>query len=537
MDKKELSKKWLLSYTEPSLFWIPWKKSDKPYGEYVTVTIDVPIYTGEDWQRDPVFAVYYADDANYKNPIYCTALYDKDCNIIRNGIISQSHFNICEEHGSANNPVILPSGRYKIKMLCSGGGAVINDIDVWEFSINRNTAQGKIYSGGLYDYSYRTITINPFKGFKYIQIDCETELVKTCKPSDTIEDAVIQTFDLSGESIARCDEYGYGGYGGNYFPITVKNYDEFITNASVKFYLLKAVFNEKLSDGSFLSKRGEKKIIEDTNYYKKFPNEIQLQFTDYHTVSVIKRNRYAFGNDEYSFYIGSASPSLHYQDGAAYYYTFYANCYPYDNLRFGYNDFSLSKGTTIDIPELVDTKVIFQKNNIHFDYTYFGKILTKKYQSKKIYPIDEIPNIYPNKFTQERYDVYKNAELVWREIEKAEITEFCSNETNYQTKNTNSHFGIGLQNLILDEPIPTEEVEIFDMYVEKDIYNKFTLKSESAGIIEVPKNPHKVINTGLNWEGYEYYQNLNKWSGTILYNDEVSLYKPELIPKKEEGET
>ena len=42
---------------------------------------------------------------------------------------------------------------------------------------------------------------------------------------------------------------------------------------------------------------------------------------------------------------------------------------------------------------------------------------------------------------------------------------------------------------------------------------------------------------GLNWEGYEYYQDLNKWSGTILYNSELDVYHPELIPKEKAGET
>ena len=83
MDKKELLKRWALAYTEPSLFYVPWKRHKSNYYEYITVQFETHEHTIENWQRDPVFAIYRADDTKYEHPIYCTALYDKDNNLIQ----------------------------------------------------------------------------------------------------------------------------------------------------------------------------------------------------------------------------------------------------------------------------------------------------------------------------------------------------------------------------------------------------------------------------------------------------------------------
>ena len=54
--------------------------------------------------------------------------------------------------------------------------------------------------------------------------------------------------------------------------------------------------------------------------------------------------------------------------------------------------------------------------------------------------------------------------------------------------------------------------------------------------IQYPSTP-TIIDLGVDWKGYDNYEDTTKWAGTILYNSELEVYHPELIPKEKAGET
>ena len=90
MDKKELLKRWALAYTEPSLFYIPWRKR-KSYIKY-RVKIYFKIKTGVDSEGNPIYS-NLSNTQKYKtimgvfdpdgNLIYCSA-YRRNGNVINN---------------------------------------------------------------------------------------------------------------------------------------------------------------------------------------------------------------------------------------------------------------------------------------------------------------------------------------------------------------------------------------------------------------------------------------------------------------------
>lgn len=56
MDKKELLKRWVLAYTEPSLFYIPWKKLKETY------TVEFKRYANVQVKYSSSLANYYMID-------------------------------------------------------------------------------------------------------------------------------------------------------------------------------------------------------------------------------------------------------------------------------------------------------------------------------------------------------------------------------------------------------------------------------------------------------------------------------------------
>lgn len=531
MDKKELLKRWALAYTEPSLFYVPCKKRQTPYGEYVTVQFETVECTFEDWQRDPVFAVYKADDIEYKHPIYCTALYDNDNNIIRNGIIQRRYFYVCAEYGSASTRVILPSGKYKIKMLCSGGGMITNGIDEWEFTVERGTSGNTIYSNYGIDYSYRDVIINPFQGYKYLQIDCEAELVKTCKPSELVTRNVLQSFDVSEYGTVRY--YSNSQYT-NYFLMGTETIDEFIEECEMKFYLMNAVINEKIVDlrqniTNVSTQRGKKKIVRNKgydDYYNKLQNR-DLQFVNYNKVDFIQ---YDF-NDydiECSFWLGDY--------GDVYNYYFYADCSPYDYLRTS-AEFKISNNTEIGSPEIMSVSTTSQsvgKNRvIKFNYNWKNKVSVGIYRGES--NPEEMVNNYDTKFSLERYLAYVSNELQLRNDIKNNCAVHYKNENNYIMDNKSSWCSVLFSSLLTNEMPVGQTVDLVKHTVELN-NGTFLFKNEVIGTQVVPPT-FKVIDLGVDWNGYDNYKDENKWSGTILYNSELEVYHPELIPKEKAGET
>ena len=531
MDKKELLKRWALAYTEPSLFYVPWGKHQKPYGEYITVQFETVECTFEDWQRDPVFAVYKADDIEYNHPIYCTALYDNDNNIIRNGIIQRRFFYVCAEYGSASTRVILPSGKYKIKMLCSGGGMITNGIDEWEFTVERGTSGNTIYSNNAIDYSYRDVIINPFKGYKYLQIDCETELVKTCKPSELVTKNVLQSFDVSGYSSVS---QKYSSNSTNYFLMETKTIDEFIEECKMKFYLMNAVINEKIvnlcqNTTSISSQRGKKKIVRNKgydDYYNKITHRY-LQFVDYNKVDYIQYNFNDY-DIECSFWLGDYDK--------VYDYYFYADCYPYEYLR-RYAEFKISNNVGIGSPEIMSVSTMSEnvgKNRlITFNYNWKNKLSVGIYHGES--SPEEMVNNYNTTFSPERYLAYVSNELQSRNDIKNNCTDHYKNEENYIMGNKSSWVSVLLSSLLTNETSVGKTVDLVKHTVELN-NSTFFFKNEVIGTQVVPP-PFKVIDLGVDWNGYDNYKDENKWSGTILYNSELEVYHPELIPKEKAGET
>ena len=525
-----------MAYTEPSLFYVPWGKHQNPYGEYITVRFETVECTFEDWQRDPVFAVYKADDIEYKHPIYCTALYDNDNNIIRNGIIQRRYFYVCTEYGSASTRVILPSGKYKIKMLCSGGGMITNGIEEWEFDIKRGTSGNTIYSNNAIDYSYRDVVINPFKGYKYLQIDCEAELVKTCKPSELVTRTVLQSFDVS--------EYGSVGYYDvsqtsptytNYFLMETKTIDEFIEECEMKFYLMNAVINEKIVDlhkniTNVSAQRGKKKIVRNKgydDYYNKLVNQ-HLQFVDYNKVDYIQYNFNDY-DIECSFWLGGDGYDV-------YNYYFYANCSPSERLHTRAK-FKISKNAEIGNPEIMSVSTTFQnvgKNRwIKFNYNWKNKASVREYYGES--DPEVMVNNYDTKFSPERYLAYVSNELQLRNDIKNNCAVHYKNENNYIMDNKSSWCSVLFSSLLTNEMPVGETVDLVKHTVELN-NETFLVKDEVIGTQIVPPQ-FKVIDLGVDWNGYDNYEDENKWSGTILYNSELEVYHPELIPKEKAGET
>lgn len=115
MDKKELLKRWALAYTEPSLFYIPWRKR-KPNIKY-RVKIYFKIKTGVDSEGNPI----YSNLSNTQKSRTIMGVFDPDGNLIycsayrRNG-------NIINNYAHTIWLYNLTPGKYTIQCLQYGIG-------------------------------------------------------------------------------------------------------------------------------------------------------------------------------------------------------------------------------------------------------------------------------------------------------------------------------------------------------------------------------------------------------------------------------
>ena len=101
--------------------------------------------------------------------------------------------------------------------------------------------------------------------------------------------------------------------------------------------------------------------------------------------------------------------------------------------------------------------------------------------------------------------------------------------------NKSSWCSVLFSSLLTNEMPVGETVDLVKHTVELN-NETFLVKDEVIGTQIVPPQ-FKVIDLGVDWNGYDNYEDENKWSGTILYNSELEVYHPELIPKEKAGET
>ena len=555
MDKKELLKRWALAYTEPSLFYVPWKNNQKPYGEYITVTFKSQYFIFKNWQRQPVFAIYYADDSEYKNPIYCTALYDQNYNIVSNGIHSNQSFYVGNKHGDSWSMKLLHSGKYKIRMLCSGGGMITNGIKEWEFTVDRSSAQSTIYEGEQIDYSNRNIEIDPFKGYKYLQIDCEAELVKTTTSKESTKREVLQSFNISGYDFAETDSYLYLHRG---------NIDDYCAENQVKCYLMRAVINEKMSNGKddtiLISQRGKKKILRNKGYirwrddYYHIHYHDGLELSNQTTVDLVKYDYENFGNIEYTFYLGTSTHC----------YSYYISMWRNTNDGSNPNTYRLrdsggcgvSNSSSIGNPELVSVDVSLydawwgtDKNNLKFKYANKKKVILAGgggygISSDNYFEPFPIRDVKGSAFNSQVSTLYLNREKQFDEICKQEFSTIYEHEDLHEYIEPNDYCLVPTYAIISDTKIPNlniPEVKVYGVQMDCpappeggtiiDIYEEKT-----GEYIEIPPE-FSVVDLGVDWQGYDHHEDIDNWSDTRLYNTELEVYNPELIPKESGGET
>ncbi len=554
-----------MAYTEPSLFYVPWRKHQKPYGEYITVQFETLECTFEDWQRDPVFAVYKADDTEYKNPIYCTALYDNDNNMVRNGIIQRRFFNVCSEYGSAANPVILPSGKYKIKMLCSGSGMITNGVEEWEFNIERGTSGKPIYSGSIIDYSYRDIVIDPFKGYKYLQIDCEIgDLITELSPSEIADFKVLQTMEIpsiinTGTLQATIiDKYSKPIYEPMLFDISTV--DEISNNSTkTKYYKAYACFNEYVIDNrtgnSQQQYRGKKEIINNENKIPYNKNAF-LKFKDknpYILEYVLATNADLF---DYGFRVGNAQ-----DDFECLYKYFYCGEWSEDswdkpNAKININNFEIRD---VDVQSFSTEVTTRDWNFVFYDelgepnwYKTAGITFNLKYYEKcsdvEKSQYNEVYDGIGNPPTQD-FAIYNEKNELFKDNIKDAIDKQLS-ESSYMRENScwiRLPFSYLLSNTNPIPPISTSKHEYrnwevgYSQTLHEGEYIGYITSGYGHGenrieYIQYPSTP-TIIDLGVDWKGYDNYEDTTKWSGTRLYNSELEVYHPELIPKEKAGET
>ena len=114
MDKKELLKRWALAYTEPSLFYVPWRKR-KLYIKYC-VKIYFKIKTGVDSEGNPT----YRNLSNIEKASTIMGIFDPDGTLIycsayrRNGVLRNNY--------SHQVSLSLAPGTYTIQCLQYGIG-------------------------------------------------------------------------------------------------------------------------------------------------------------------------------------------------------------------------------------------------------------------------------------------------------------------------------------------------------------------------------------------------------------------------------
>lgn len=573
MDRKELLKRWMLGYIEPSLFYVPWNKN-KEYGEYVTIRFEISYSIYTELRRDPVFAIYKVDDIEYKNPIYCTALYDKDYNMIRNGIINRQYFNICSEYGSISNQVILKSGQYKIKMLCSGSGLASNGKDEWEFTIEKGTSGNPIFQSDSFEYSYRDIVINPFMGVKYLGLNFEIGEVISVNASECIDENIIKTITIPDNCPIYCSLSGKISNSNSdrhsSFYIDISSGDELDgvsstcgNNEYYKGYITfdEYLYNYKTGEYNKSKSRGKKEIV-NNKILDGFNGHDSIMYwngegCDYklnnsNTLTALTRFikpqefKYCFsisGNtdvyyskfetDIYSSNIKvkgdnhlPISNSYHYEE---------ADIYPLQNSitwsEYKYNE---NTGENELIKEYTDTCIYL---DIYGKYSY---LTTNRYKEYGYFCPQNNTSSYS--FAKEKSDSFKK--------------EYVDSLNIIKEKYSSHEVFIPFTTLISSETIiPPKTDNIFyywnptilgynDSKTAFFIYNYNKSKNDAQKHIVQTDTFSYAIDMGVDWSGYDNHEDPTCWIQNSdlgyklgIYSSEIEVYHPELIPQESGGET
>ena len=137
MDKRELLKRWVLAYTEPSLFYVPWKKNDSTY------TVEFRRYANIQFSSKHISSKYYLDyaymisDEIYYKDLYANYyIYDKNGNYY--DIIGGKHTS--DKILIFSNTIKLPKGEYFYKEMVSVYGCrLIEEIIPFSVTEEHNT--------------------------------------------------------------------------------------------------------------------------------------------------------------------------------------------------------------------------------------------------------------------------------------------------------------------------------------------------------------------------------------------------------------
>lgn len=556
MDKKELLKRWALAYTEPSLFYVPWKKSKKkPYYEYVTIVFKyaIPTFSSKDWARVPVFGVYLVNDDKSETLVYSTALYDEDNHLIRNGIVtdSTSYFFISGDHGRTNR-ALVKEGNFKIRMLCSGSGMITNSVYEWDFEVKRGTSGSTIYDNGYYEYSYRTITIDPFKGNKYLEIEYEPTLVKEYAMSEFIDQhKVVFSTDVFGDSSRRrwaYDEYFQKKEIVSDFGLSTVSIDAILPDLqdNIYFYDVKIQFNEKFFEyktnhKTVLSHRGTKKVVNDKLELK--GSSKYLEYTNASTMAQYALD-YSGIDFDYSYHINSIpSFSRHLTYSGA-------------GVRDGYGGYSCccsifdSNSTSVkgqltcsgNIPSDINSYYTGYKQKVITLYCNRNFLQVKKYD-KTYLPYND--NILHVSNRDERFKLFQELEQECRAYFQESLKEHLKTSSSTVNK-TQSELSLPLE-YIITNVLPDAYKEEYTYYPDEHYDLQFPSQQNDYGMYEISSGEPKtvirnrfgvdIIDMGIDYTNYEHYEDIDSWIGNTLGNPEIEVYHPEMIPKEKAGET
>jgi len=564
LDRKELLKRWALAYTEPSLFYIPWKGKgkEKLYGEYVLVKFDAHWKIFQSWQKAPVFAVYRIGVSNEEELVYSTAVYDDSQHVVRMSLASNC-FAVASKHGCAGyNPnnsyfhnetykMLLTSGNYKIRMLCSGSGMVTNNISEWNFTVELNgDNQTYLYDYNTYCYRFRTVEINPFIGYTYLGITSEIKEAGKLEYDARLKDTSKRTMSIDENVIIE--------YNSAHQPIDATPFSEIIKeDIYTTYYIGEFCINEYLGivkgsyqsdDIQLLNERGRKQIvsnsaIEPQSTYEKWyiKDTSSLCFytsptSEYNpsynfTFSIgnqIDGSNYASIDDFYGgTNIFNGNPNTNYVDTVG--IKSYESYTEYDvssvsqaGIRLSTNQWYISnhdanslsmqlKTITLQSGGVLESSYAFYKPetipNNQISLTREENTLNRRY-SECLKITDEYKKMYAQNFTN-RYK-YKSDRMIW-----------------YSQGVPFSYF---LTNI---NPLPQSSKMIQKSKLTTEITNNVLTFSEDIDeeIVFYDTCP-TIIDLGTDWSGYDNYQDDTAWNSTFLYSTKCEVYHPELIPKE-----
>lgn len=557
MDKKELLKRWALAYTEPSLFYVPWKKSKKKsYYEYVTIVFKyaIPTFSSKDWARVPVFGVYLVNDDKSETLVYSTALYDEDNHLIRNGIVtdSTSYFFISGDHGRTNR-ALVKEGNFKIRMLCSGSGMITNNVYEWDFEVKRG-ASGTIYDTGYYEVSYHTITIDPFKGSKYLEIEYEPTLVKKYTTADIIEQCkTIYSIDEFGDSSRlrwAYDEYGQKARLISYFGLSTESIGTILPDLQddIYFYDVKIQFNEKFfeyktNSKTVLSHRGTKKLVNDKLELKE---KGTIKYLEYTNASTIAQYALDYSNIDFDYsYHTSYLPSFSAYDlnpvGVDEGYSCRCDIFDPDVTYVGGQ--LIYRIRDIPLSDINSYYTAGQQKSITL-YCNRNRLSVKKNYNKSYSAHNDNLSNVSNR--DERFMLFQELDQECRAYFQKSFKEHLEKNSSTAIRDI-GEISLPLESIITNVlPDAYKKEYTYDPDWHYDLHLS-DQNNDYSGIYEISRSEpvtvignvfgFQIIDMGIDYTNYEHYEDIDSWVGNTLGNPEIEIYHPELIPKEKEGES